>query len=150
MATRRVGRGCGDESPAERRPPAKAEAASPPVLSLNHFCTKPFLCFGDVRLGASRTLSLALDNPNAEEAAVTLPRLPAADRGFSVWPRAFVLQVGRDGGSRRTPPLPCRHPPGRGAARGGNPQTRGLADTVRSSAHSGEALVPSPQEGRGR
>ncbi|KAF6274417.1 assembly factor for spindle microtubules [Rhinolophus ferrumequinum] len=99
MATRRVGRGCGDESPAEPRPSArlrgpaaKAEAASPPVLSLNHFCTKPFLCFGDVRLGASRTLSLALDNPNAEEAAVTLPRFPAAARGFSVWPRAFVLQ----------------------------------------------------------
>lgn len=134
MATRRVGLGCGAESPAERRPPArlrgpaaKAEAASPPVLSLNHFCTKPFLCFGDVRLGASRTLSLALDNPNAEEAAVTLPRFPAADRGFSVLPRAFVLQVGRNGGSGRTPsPLPSRHPPGRGAARRGNTQTRGL------------------------
>ncbi|XP_019493535.1 PREDICTED: abnormal spindle-like microcephaly-associated protein [Hipposideros armiger] len=99
MATRRVGRGCWDGSPTERRPPArlrepagKAEAASPPVLSLSHFCTKPFLCFGDVRLGASRTLSLAVYNPNAEEAAVTLPRCPAADRGFSVWPRAFVLQ----------------------------------------------------------
>lgn len=92
MATRRA-------SPTEPRRPAelRGPAASPPVLSLSHFCTKPFLCFGDVRLGASRTLPLALANPNAEEASVSLPRLPAAARGFGVRPRAFVLQVGGGG-----------------------------------------------------
>ncbi|KAM9211889.1 abnormal spindle-like microcephaly-associated protein isoform 2-T2 [Dugong dugon] len=99
MATRRVGRSYWELSPTERRTPAvlrrprvEEEAASPPVLSLSHFCKSPFLCFGDVRLGSSRTLSLALDNPNEEVAEVKICRFPAADRGFSISQRCFVLQ----------------------------------------------------------
>uniref|UniRef100_A0A2K5DAF1 Assembly factor for spindle microtubules n=1 Tax=Aotus nancymaae TaxID=37293 RepID=A0A2K5DAF1_AOTNA len=99
MATRRVGRGCWEVSPTERRPcaglrgpAAEEEAASPPVLLLSHFCRSPFLCFGDVRLGASRTLPLTLDNPNEEVAEVKISHLPAADLGFSVSQRCFVLQ----------------------------------------------------------
>uniref|UniRef100_A0A2I2YNG2 Assembly factor for spindle microtubules n=1 Tax=Gorilla gorilla gorilla TaxID=9595 RepID=A0A2I2YNG2_GORGO len=99
MANRRVGRGCWEVSPTERRPPAglrgpaaEEEASSPPVLSLSHFCRSPFLCFGDVLLGASRTLSLALDNPNEEVAEVKISHFPAADLGFSVSQRCFVLQ----------------------------------------------------------
>ncbi|XP_003264552.1 abnormal spindle-like microcephaly-associated protein isoform X2 [Nomascus leucogenys] len=99
MANRRVGRDCWEVSPTERRPPAglrgpaaEEEASSPPVLSLSHFCRSPFLCFGDVLLGASRTLSLALDNPNEEVAEVKISRFPAADLGFSVSQRCFVLQ----------------------------------------------------------
>ncbi|XP_068397939.1 abnormal spindle-like microcephaly-associated protein homolog isoform X2 [Eschrichtius robustus] len=99
MATRRRGRDRWERSPPEPRPRAgprgpraEEEAASPPVLSLSHFCRSPFLCFGDVRLGASRTLPLALDNPNEEVAAVKLSRGPAAECGFTVWPSAFVLQ----------------------------------------------------------
>ncbi|KAF6073098.1 assembly factor for spindle microtubules [Phyllostomus discolor] len=88
MTTRR---GCRDASPPERKPPAGLRG-SPPVLTLSHFCPRPFLCFGDVRLGASRTLPLALLNPNAEAAAVTLPRCPAAAQGFGVRPRALELQ----------------------------------------------------------
>ncbi|XP_058130896.1 abnormal spindle-like microcephaly-associated protein [Dasypus novemcinctus] len=99
MATRRAGRGRWELSPTKPEPPAglrggaaEEEAASPPVLSLSHFCKSPFLCFGDVRLGASRTLPLTLDNPNEEVAEVTISRFPAADRGFSVSQRCFVLQ----------------------------------------------------------
>uniref|UniRef100_A0A2I3NAH1 Abnormal spindle-like microcephaly-associated protein homolog n=1 Tax=Papio anubis TaxID=9555 RepID=A0A2I3NAH1_PAPAN len=99
MANRRVGRGCWEVSPTERRPPAglrgpatKEEASSPPVLSLSHFCRSPFLCFGDVLLGDSRTLPLALDNPNEEVAEVKISHFPAADLGFSVSQRCFVLQ----------------------------------------------------------
>uniref|UniRef100_A0AC11EJB5 Assembly factor for spindle microtubules n=1 Tax=Ovis aries TaxID=9940 RepID=A0AC11EJB5_SHEEP len=99
MATWQRGRGCWERSPPEPRPRAgprgpraEEEAASPAVLSLSHFCRSPFLCFGDVRLGASRTLPLTLDNPNEEAAAVRLSRGPAAERGFTIWPRAFVLQ----------------------------------------------------------
>ncbi|XP_045672765.1 abnormal spindle-like microcephaly-associated protein isoform X2 [Phyllostomus hastatus] len=88
MTTRR---GCRDASPPERKSPAGLRG-SPPVLTLSHFCPKPFLCFGDVRLGASKTLPLALLNPNAEAAAVTLPRCPAAAQGFGVRPRALELQ----------------------------------------------------------
>ncbi|XP_068842311.1 abnormal spindle-like microcephaly-associated protein isoform X2 [Capricornis sumatraensis] len=99
MATWQRGRGCWERSPPEPRPRAgprgpraEEEAASPAVLSLSHFCRSPFLCFGDVRLGASRTLPLTLDNPNEEAAAVRLSRGPAAERGFTIWPSAFVLQ----------------------------------------------------------
>ncbi|XP_012505908.1 PREDICTED: abnormal spindle-like microcephaly-associated protein isoform X1 [Propithecus coquereli] len=99
MTTRRAGRSRWELSPTKPRPPAglrgsaaEAEAASPPVLSLSHFCRSPFLCFGDVRLGTSRALPLALDNPNEEVAEVRISRLPAADLGFSVSPRRFVLQ----------------------------------------------------------
>ncbi|KAK2492808.1 hypothetical protein MC885_007582 [Smutsia gigantea] len=74
---------------ATRRP---EEPAWPPVLSLGHFCRAPFLCFGDVLLGASRTLPLVLHNPNAEAVEVRVSRVPAADRGFSVAPRAFEMQ----------------------------------------------------------
>ncbi|XP_059269018.1 abnormal spindle-like microcephaly-associated protein isoform X2 [Mustela nigripes] len=98
MATRRVGRSW-EVSPTERRPPAgprgpgaEDAAASPPVLSLSHFCRPPFLCFGDVRLGASRTLPLVLDNPNEEVAEVKISHLPAAEQGFSVSQRWFQLQ----------------------------------------------------------
>nr|XP_027801468.1 abnormal spindle-like microcephaly-associated protein [Marmota flaviventris] len=99
MANRRVGRTCWELSPTERRPPAgrrdpaaQEEAASPPTLSLSHFCRSPFLCFGDVRLGASRTLPLVLHNPNEEVAEVEISHFPAADLGFSVSQRCFVLQ----------------------------------------------------------
>ncbi|MBZ3875905.1 Abnormal spindle-like microcephaly-associated protein-like protein [Sciurus carolinensis] len=99
MATGRMGRTCWEVSPTERRPPAgqrgpaaEEEAASPPVLSLSHFCRSPFLCFGDVRLGASRTLPLVLHNPNVEVAEVEISHFPAADLGFSVSQRCFVLQ----------------------------------------------------------
>ncbi|XP_006834297.1 PREDICTED: abnormal spindle-like microcephaly-associated protein homolog [Chrysochloris asiatica] len=99
MATRRAGRSCWELSPVGQRtsaglcgPGAGKDAASPPVLSLSHFCKPPFLCFGDVRLGTSRTLSLAIDNPNEEVAEVEICRFPAADQGFSVSQRSFLLQ----------------------------------------------------------
>lgn len=137
MATRRA-------SPTEPRRPAgpRGPAVSPPVLSLSHFCTKPFLCFGDVRLGASRTLPLALANPNAEEASVSLPRLPAAARGFGVRPRAFVLQVGAGGGSP---------PPGAEGCGPGRQATDGPPRTTKSGppAHRGTAGTPPPRAGEG-
>ncbi|KAM6217298.1 abnormal spindle-like microcephaly-associated protein [Rhynchocyon petersi] len=99
MATRPPGRSYWELSPGEQRTPAvlrharaKEEAASPPVLSLSHFCKSPFLCFGDVRLGTSRTLSLTLDNPNEVTTEVRVCRFPAADLGFSISQRCFELQ----------------------------------------------------------
>lgn len=114
MATRRVGRSW-EVSPTERKPPAglrgtaaEDAAASPPVLSLSHFCRSPFLCFGDVRLGASRTLPLVLDNPNDEVAEVKISHFPAAEQGFSVSQRWFELQVGGGRGVPGPgPPLPA-------------------------------------------
>lgn len=76
-----------------RRDPA-AEDASPPVLLLSHFCAVPFLCFGDVRVGTSRTRSLVLHNPHAEPLHVELSLLRAAGQGFSASPNLCELQVG--------------------------------------------------------
>lgn len=146
MATWQRGSGCWERSPPEPRPRAgprgpraEEEAASPAVLSLSHFCRSPFLCFGDVRLGASRTLPLILDNPNEEAAAVWLSRGPAAERGFTIWPSAFVLQVGAGCGL----PAALRDPGSEGAG----------ADLSKSRvipSDSGEPLSPGQEEPGGR
>ncbi|KAM4860799.1 abnormal spindle-like microcephaly-associated protein [Thomomys bottae] len=92
MATQRAAR---SRDGAERRPPAaaaaEAEAASPPVLSLSHFCRSPFVSFGDVRVGATRTRPLLLLNPHDEVVEVQV-RGPAADLGFRVEPRRCELR----------------------------------------------------------
>ncbi|XP_007481071.2 abnormal spindle-like microcephaly-associated protein isoform X1 [Monodelphis domestica] len=67
-------------------------SGSPVLLRLSHFSRPPFLCFGDVRVGVSRTLPLILDNPNEEVVDVRVARLPKADQGFSVSPQSFILQ----------------------------------------------------------
>lgn len=124
MAARR---GCGSAGASGRGPP--------PVLILSHFCPRPFVCFGDLRPGASRTLPLAVLNPNAEAAAVTLPRAPAADRGFRVCPRAFELQVGVRAGRSPRPRRRRAAPPGSGSGWGPERkrQARGtLEDEARS------------------
>lgn len=66
--------------------------SSPPVLLLSHFCPSPFLCFGDVRVGATRTRSLILQNPHEEPLQVELSLLRAADQGFSVAPSGCELK----------------------------------------------------------
>ncbi|XP_069897534.1 abnormal spindle-like microcephaly-associated protein [Dipodomys merriami] len=97
MATRRAARsrwergggGAGRREPAAAASPASP--ASPAVLSLSHFCRSPFVSFGDVRVGASRTRPLLLLNPHDDAAEVHV-RVPAADLGFSVEPRRCELQ----------------------------------------------------------
>uniref|UniRef100_A0A8C6S2L6 Abnormal spindle microtubule assembly n=1 Tax=Nannospalax galili TaxID=1026970 RepID=A0A8C6S2L6_NANGA len=67
-------------------------APRPPVLPLSHFCAPPFLCFGDVRVGGSRTRPLVLYNPHEEALRVELLLMRAADRGFSGSPSCCELQ----------------------------------------------------------
>ncbi|XP_069645459.1 abnormal spindle-like microcephaly-associated protein isoform X3 [Haliaeetus albicilla] len=65
------------------------------VLVLSHFFRPPFLSFGSLRVGASRTRLLAVDNPNAEDAEVVVDRFPASARGFSIEHRRFSVQSGQ-------------------------------------------------------
>ncbi|XP_025943669.1 abnormal spindle-like microcephaly-associated protein, partial [Apteryx rowi] len=65
------------------------------VLVLSHFARPPFLSFGSLRVGASRTRLLGIDNPNAEDAEVAVDRFPAAARGFNLEHRRFSVQSGK-------------------------------------------------------
>ncbi|KAJ7400063.1 hypothetical protein BTVI_108813 [Pitangus sulphuratus] len=65
----------------------------PAVLVLSHFSRPPFLNFGRLRVGASRTLPLGVDNPNEEHTAVVVERFPA--KGFSIEHRRFTVQSGQ-------------------------------------------------------
>ncbi|NXN27813.1 ASPM protein, partial [Nycticryphes semicollaris] len=67
----------------------------PAVLVLSHFSRPPFLSFGSLRVGASRTRLLGIENPNAEDAEVVVDRFPASARGFSLEHRRFSVQSGQ-------------------------------------------------------
>ncbi|GAB0192865.1 abnormal spindle-like microcephaly-associated protein [Grus japonensis] len=67
----------------------------PAVLVLSHFSRPPFLSFGSLRVGASRTRLLGIDNPNAEDAEVVVDRFPASARGFSLEHHRFFVQSGQ-------------------------------------------------------
>lgn len=70
----------------------------PALLVLSYFSRPPFLSFGRLRVGASRTRLLGIDNPNEDDAEVVIDRFPASARGFSIEHRRFLVEVG--GGTR--------------------------------------------------
>ncbi|NWS86375.1 ASPM protein, partial [Toxostoma redivivum] len=67
----------------------------PAVLILSYFSRPPFLSFGRLRVGASRTRLLGIDNPNDDDAEVVIDRFPAAARGFSIEHRRFFVESGQ-------------------------------------------------------
>ncbi|KAF2984568.1 hypothetical protein EK904_003514, partial [Melospiza melodia maxima] len=67
----------------------------PAVLVLSYFSRPPFLSFGRLRVGASRTRLLGIDNPNEDDAEVVIERFPAAARGFSIERRRFFVESGQ-------------------------------------------------------
>ncbi|NXU52506.1 ASPM protein, partial [Turnix velox] len=88
-----------EQSPQRRRwavrQGEKEEDESPAVLVLSHFSRPPYLSFGTLRVGASRTRLLGIDNPNAEDTDVVVDRFPASDKGFSLERRRFSVQSGQ-------------------------------------------------------
>lgn len=99
MAMRQAARSPEESRRRTHRDPAAEDASPPPVLLLSHFCAAPFLCFGDVLVGASRTRSLVLHNPHEEPLQVELSLQRAAGQGFSVLPSRCELKVGVRGTS---------------------------------------------------
>ncbi|NXM50284.1 ASPM protein, partial [Gymnorhina tibicen] len=67
----------------------------PAVLVLSYFSRPPFLSFGRLRVGASRTRLLGIENPNEDDAEVVIDRFPAAARGFSIEHRRFFVEAGQ-------------------------------------------------------
>ncbi|XP_052522265.1 abnormal spindle-like microcephaly-associated protein [Tympanuchus pallidicinctus] len=67
----------------------------PAVLVLSHFSRPPYLSFGSLRVGSSRTRLLGIDNPNAERVEVLVDRFPASAMGFSLERRRFSVESGQ-------------------------------------------------------
>lgn len=64
-----------------------------PVLSLIQFSKAPFVTFGTVKLGTSRSAVLRLENPTEDaEAEVAIEKIPSS-KGFSVDHKTFTIQV---------------------------------------------------------
>lgn len=64
-----------------------------PVLSLVQFSKAPFLTFGNVKLGTSKSVILQIDNPSEDvEAEVTVEKIPSS-KGFNVDRNRFTILV---------------------------------------------------------
>ncbi|XP_027883744.1 abnormal spindle-like microcephaly-associated protein isoform X2 [Xiphophorus couchianus] len=63
-----------------------------PVLSLIQFSKPPFVSFGSVKLGTSKSAVLQIENPIEDvEAEVTIEKIPS-NKGFSVDQNTFTIQ----------------------------------------------------------
>lgn len=64
-----------------------------PTLSLLQFSKAPFLTFGTVKLGTSRSTVLQIENPmEDDEAEVKVEKIPSS-KGFSVDHSTFTIPV---------------------------------------------------------
>ncbi|XP_071342367.1 abnormal spindle-like microcephaly-associated protein [Trachinotus anak] len=65
-----------------------------PILSLIQFSKAPFVTFGTVKLGTSKSAVLRIENPTEDaEAEVTVEKIPSS-KGFSVDHNTFTIQPG--------------------------------------------------------
>uniref|UniRef100_A0A8C9R525 Abnormal spindle-like microcephaly-associated protein ASH domain-containing protein n=1 Tax=Scleropages formosus TaxID=113540 RepID=A0A8C9R525_SCLFO len=88
-----------DFSPTECRNVANKEnksSPSPPVLTLVQFSRPPFVSFGTVKLGSSKSALLRIENPVEYATEVRVDRVASA-KGFSVEESRFTIEV-RDWG----------------------------------------------------
>lgn len=64
-----------------------------PVLSLIQFSKPPFVTFGTVKLGTSKSAVLRVENPTDDmKVEVTVDKIPSS-KGFSVDHNTFTIQV---------------------------------------------------------
>uniref|UniRef100_A0A3Q1ASH6 Calponin-homology (CH) domain-containing protein n=1 Tax=Amphiprion ocellaris TaxID=80972 RepID=A0A3Q1ASH6_AMPOC len=84
-------RGRMDFSPVRRHDSNKENDV--PVLSLIQFSKAPFVTFGTVKLGTSRSAVLRIENPTVDgDAEVIIEKIPSS-KGFSVDYNTFTIQV---------------------------------------------------------
>lgn len=84
-------RGFLDFSPIKREDANKENDV--PVLVLTLFSKAPFVSFGSVKLGTSKSAVLRIENPTEDaEAVVTVEKIPSS-KGFSVEHTRFTIQV---------------------------------------------------------
>uniref|UniRef100_A0A9J7ZY88 Assembly factor for spindle microtubules n=1 Tax=Cyprinus carpio carpio TaxID=630221 RepID=A0A9J7ZY88_CYPCA len=80
------------DSHCNRDKPGKENNTSIPVLSLLQFSTSPFVSFGTIKLGSSKSLSLRIENPTEDATTTVIVDKIAASKGFSVDQTSFTIQ----------------------------------------------------------
>ncbi|XP_076880706.1 abnormal spindle-like microcephaly-associated protein [Brachyhypopomus gauderio] len=63
-----------------------------PVLSLTEFSRSPFVCFGTVKLGSSKSLPLRIENPTEDTTTTVTVDKISSSKGFSVGTTSFTIQ----------------------------------------------------------
>ena len=71
----------------------KENEASVPVLSLVQFSRSPFVAFGTIKLGSSKSLPLRIENPCGDAFTTVAVDKISSSKGFSVDPTSFTIQV---------------------------------------------------------
>ncbi|KAJ0041649.1 hypothetical protein NL108_009565, partial [Boleophthalmus pectinirostris] len=88
--TTTTGKGFWDISPI-RKDEADKENDTP-VLNLIQFSKAPFVSFGAVKLGTSKSAVLRIENPNEDVEAEVVVEKIASSKGFSVDHNRFTIE----------------------------------------------------------
>uniref|UniRef100_A0A9J7YUT6 Assembly factor for spindle microtubules n=1 Tax=Cyprinus carpio carpio TaxID=630221 RepID=A0A9J7YUT6_CYPCA len=80
------------DSHCSRDKPGKENNTSIPVLSLVQFSRSPFVSFGTIKLGSSKSLPLRIENPTEDATTTVIVDKISASKGFSVDQRSFTIQ----------------------------------------------------------
>ncbi|XP_073700281.1 abnormal spindle-like microcephaly-associated protein [Garra rufa] len=72
--------------------PGKENNTSIPVLSLLQFSRSPFVSFGTIKLGSSKSQPLRIENPTEDATTTVIVDKIAASKGFSVDQTTFTIQ----------------------------------------------------------
>ncbi|KAG1928362.1 abnormal spindle-like microcephaly-associated protein [Pimephales promelas] len=80
------------DSHCSRAKPGKENNTSIPVLSLVQFSRSPFVSFGTVKLGSSKSLPLRIENPTEDATTTVIVEKISASKGFSVDQASFTIR----------------------------------------------------------
>ncbi|XP_049321864.1 abnormal spindle-like microcephaly-associated protein [Astyanax mexicanus] len=81
-----------DFSPTFNPPSSRKKENDAPVLSLVQFSRSPFVSFGSVKLGSSKSLPLRIENPSEEGVATVTVDKISSSKGFSLDQTCFTIQ----------------------------------------------------------
>lgn len=81
------------DSHSSRDGSGKENSNSIPVLSLVQFSRSPFVSFGTIKLGSSKSQPLRIENPTEDVPTTVVVDKISATKGFSVDRTSFTIQV---------------------------------------------------------
>ncbi len=81
------------ESHCNHDKPGKENITSIPVLSFLQFSRSPFVSFGTIKLGTTKSLPSLIENPTGDATTTFIVEKIAASKGFSFDQTSFTIQV---------------------------------------------------------